>query len=865
MKIQFLKFVIPANAMVMAAMLTISLPAQAQKGKKGKAAPAAAAQAQEPKKKNDIATFTKGMLKSEGLFTMYRDTAKGTVYMAINPEQLEKEYIYFSFVADGVADAGFFRGSYRGSRIITFGKSYNRISVTGENTRFYFDEDNALSRAAGANINKPVLASLEIKANDPNGRVLVDGTALFTSEDIQMIKPPTPPGQNSVLGKLSKEKTTIDNIRNYPENSDVVVSYVYENPNPTRYGSEAITDPRNITIRYQHSLIAVPENDYQPRRDDPRIGYFSTQVNDMTTIAVTNYRDVIHRWHLVKKDPDAPLSDPVEPIVFWIENTTPQAFRPIIQAAGERWNMAFEKAGFTNAIVVKEQPDTAHWDAGDIRYNVLRWTSSPQPPFGGYGPSFVNPRTGQIIGADIMLEFSAVSRRLFRKEVFEKAGYLHSELFAEAEMLHQDHSYCMAGDLINHGMVFGTSAMRIQNLNEAAEDQFVRETLGRLILHEIGHTLGLSHNMHASTMLSPEDLRNKAVVDQHGLCSSVMEYPAINYPSKPQYLTKYYDDNPGPYDLWAIEYGYSPSLPDAAAEEARLQSILARSTEWQLAFGNDADDMRAPGKGINPNVNIYDLSNDPVAYAVERIDLVNELLKELTTRYATPGGTWEELLQAFLTLSGEYGNQLSIISKQIGGVYVNRALAGQEGSGADPFEPVPAEKQKAAMDALAKYAFAPNALNLSAEVYRHLQQQRRGFNHPSTGEDPKIHARNLAFQKGCLEHLLHHTVLERMVNSALYGNTYTLDRYMTDLTDAIFKADLTSRVNTTRQNLQVEYTQRLAQVVGDDKNHSHVARSMALHELKRIDRMAQANPGSDTPTRAHRDHLRQVVKKTLEN
>ena len=151
----------------------------------------------------------------------------------------------------------------------------------------------------------------------------------------------------------------------------------------------------NVTL--QHSFIAVPENKYQPRYEDPRVGYFVTQVTDMTDPEdVTPYRDLIHRWHLEKKHPEQFISEPVEPIVWWIENTTPHEFRDAIKEGVLAWNKAFEKAGFNNAIQVKVQPDTASWDAGDIRYNVLRWTSSPDPPFGGYGPRFVNPRTGQI-------------------------------------------------------------------------------------------------------------------------------------------------------------------------------------------------------------------------------------------------------------------------------------------------------------------------------------------------------------------------------------------------------------------------------------------------------------------------------------
>jgi len=853
-----------------AAMLAIVIaltPAQdlmAQKNKKKKKKKKGETE-QVEKKENEYEKLTKNTEKYDGLFTLYRDTTKGTVLLEIKPEQLNNEYIYFSYVADGVLDAGYFRGAYRGSKIIQFKKNYERIEVINQNTKYYFDEDNALSKASDANINDPVLASLEIKAtHDSTGTFLVSGDAIFKSEDFQMIKRPqrkgAPPG---MLGKLSKQKTKIADIRPYPENMDVIVDYVYDNGSPKRWGSAAVTDPRSITIKYQHSLIEVPDNDFKPRRDDARIGYFMTSVNDMTSFSVTPYKDMIHRWNLQKKDPNSAISEPVEPIVFWIENTTPEEFRPIIKEAGERWNIAFEKAGFKNAMVIKEQPDTAEWDAGDIRYNVLRWTSSPRPPFGGYGPSFVNPRTGQILGADVMLEFASVAWRLYRKEAFEAAGYFDGTSELEELNLDHDHALCSMGHVMNHNLNFGLAAMNVQSVDEAAKEKFVQETLSRLILHEIGHTLGLTHNMRASTMLSFEEIQDSTVVAEKGLCNSVMEYPAVNYSKNPDLATRYYDENPGPYDLWVIEYGYSPALDNSEAEEARLEKILSRSTEPDLMYGNDGDDRRSPGKGIDPDINIYDLSADPVAYASARVDLINELMPGVVDKYSKEGKSYAELRQTYLVLTGEHANQVSILTKQIGGVHINRAVEGQEGNTGTPFTPVSAQRQKAAMEALADYAFAPDAFRANEEVYKHLQPQRRGFSQPYNGEDPKIHARILRIQEMCFAHLLNPNTLQRMTDTQLYGNTYGLDDYMTDLTDAIFKVDIGGSVNTMRQNLQVEYTTRLAGIIGN-KKYDNVSKSMALYELKRIDRMA-SNGSGNTLSKAHKTHLRQIVKDALES
>ena len=171
--------------------------------------------------------------------------------------------------------------------------------------------------------------------------------------------------------------------------------------------------PTRATLPLNRCILQMPKDGFTPRK--MMLDWvFHDQVNDMTSTSSTPWNDVIHRWRLEKKDPTADLSEPVEPITWWIENTTPYEFRDYIKTGVEKWNLAFEKIGFKNAVVVKIQPDDADWDAGDIRYNVLRWTSSPTAPFSGYGPSFVNPRTGEILGADIMLEFGGMAGRLWK-------------------------------------------------------------------------------------------------------------------------------------------------------------------------------------------------------------------------------------------------------------------------------------------------------------------------------------------------------------------------------------------------------------------------------------------------------------------
>jgi hypothetical protein len=764
---------------------------------------------------NGIEQALENTVAHEGLFTIYQDTTDGSTKLAIQKDQLDREFIYFGMSQDGVLEAGHFRGNFRDNKIIKIRKYFDRVEFVHVNTRYHFDEDNPLSRAASANISDAVLFSASIEAEDEEeGILIIDSDELFLTENLHQIKPSPSPlmGPNTfTIGNLSREKSKYEQIRSYPENTDVIVEYVYESQYPTGSTSDAVTDGRAVSLKFQHTFIEMPENDFQPRYDDPRVGYFMTQVDDQVSASVTPYRDMIHRWNLEPKDPDAELSEPVEPIVWWIENTTPYEFRETIKEATLAWNEAFEAAGFKNAIQVKVQPDDADWDAGDIRYNVLRWTSSPVPPFGGYGPSFVNPRTGQILGSDIMLEWVFMTNRMLEEDVFTEEG-----MSAALEKA-MDGQFCSFGHHMHHNNLFGNHALQLMDAAEEDIENLQHEALTMLILHELGHTFGLNHNMQGSTLHSPDEIHDLELANTVGLTGSVMDYSSVNVNPDRANQGRYYDIKPGPYDIWAIRYGYSPALEDPDAEKERLEEILSESTKPEHAFGNDADDMRSPGSGIDPRVMIGDMSSDPVAYAVQRLELVNELKDGLLEKLGTrEGQSYQELRNAWIMLMNQYRTQTGIISRQIGGVYRDRSFIGQEG-GSEPFRAVPADTQQEAMDLLGRHLFAPDAFATSHDVYNYLQIQRRGFNFFGSNEDPKIHDRVLTMQNNVLNHLLHENTMLRLTDSRTYGNEYSVADMVSDLTGTIFNADARGSVNSYRQNLQVDYVKRLIGITENEK------------------------------------------------
>ena len=241
----------------------------------------------------------------KGLFAIYQDSVTGDIKMVVKEDQIGKEYIYFSQIADGVVEVGAFRGAYRGAKVFKIEKYFDKIEFIFQNTSSYFDPENEVSKSAAANMSSGVLASLKIEnANSDKGLYLIDANKLFLNETFSQIKPAQRPKQSPYafnLGNLNKDKTKINRIRNYPANTDLAIEYVYSKSNTLNNGTRSVADGRNVSIKVYHSLIEMPNNDYEPLIDDPRVGFFTTQVTDMTTITSANYRDLVHRWNLKKE------------------------------------------------------------------------------------------------------------------------------------------------------------------------------------------------------------------------------------------------------------------------------------------------------------------------------------------------------------------------------------------------------------------------------------------------------------------------------------------------------------------------------------------------------------------------------------
>ncbi|HNF49542.1 MAG TPA: zinc-dependent metalloprotease, partial [Chitinophagales bacterium] len=256
-----------------------------------------------------------------------------------------------------------------------------------------------------------------------------------------------------------------------------------------------------------------------------------------------------------------------------------------------------------------------------------------------------------------------------------------------------------------------------------------------------------------------------------------------------------------------------------------------------------------------------DMSNDAIGYAVENMEMVNKTLNGLLKKYSTTGKSYHELRNAYLTLTGNYNRSLNVVNRYIGGVYINRNMVGQD-SLSKPYIPVSLADQKRAMQTLVKYAFAVNAFKTPQDLYNYLQQQRRG-NERKENEDPKIHDRILNIQKSILDELLNGAVMQRLIDTKLYGNTYSLNMMLEDLTNGIFTEDLNSAVSSLRQNLQIEYVNRILAVMDNKSAYANNIKSAAFGEADKIKTWMKMNPGIDASTKSHRKYIGFLIDKAM--
>jgi hypothetical protein len=852
-----------------------------------------------------------GMEKIEGLFTFYWDEDSGKTFMEIKPDQLG--HIYLCSITREAGDGQYYDSSAQVREFpFVFVKAGHSIQFVHKNVYFRADEGKPISRALNRGLSDSIVgtASMVSKPSMVGGGYLVSPSDFFL-QDVGFVGYNTGRASRQSGFSFDKSNSRFFEIKSFPENSEIETEVHFQRRTPSR--TSALPEPTSMLHRYHFSLSSLPETGYRPRLADDRVGFFTTMYQDYNDVERESaYVRYINRWHLEKENPLAELSPPKEPIVFWIENTVPEKYRPAVKDGIEKWNKAFEKAGFKDAIVAKQMPDDAEWDPADSRYNTIRWMVQPG---GGYavGPSRTNPFTGQIYDADIrisadMLRYVYMSHveyvdplSILREfpalmDPFKSIGVLDRP----GSPLGSFEDGGGAGDCYGPGSsgcadshrgcdyqagksreaAFGLGLLMARGLTDGTDqraENYVKDYIAETVCHEVGHTLGLRHNFKASTIRTLEELNDVRLTSEEGLMGSVMEYNPVNLARRGEEQGEYFHSSVGPYDMWAIEYGYIPIDVETTEEELpHLNEIASRVSEPDLIYGTDEDSFGFDPRGIDPACNLWDLGADPLRYYERQVDLASELWEKVELEFEQPGVRYQKLRNVFNRGVFQYIYAGINCSKYIGGIYARRDHIGDPGNRL-PMEPVPAAKQRAALDFIIENHLAADAFDFDAELLNKLAPERfwdfEGSIFRQVRLDYAVHNAVFAMQVAPLSRLYHPIVLARLQDLELRyepgQQAFTMEEMYTSVRDAVWSELAGPRpINSFRRELQrVHLAILMSHVVsmgaGVPQDASTLARADLNRILRGVDR-ALAGGGIDSMTRVHLDEVKARIEAALD-
>lgn len=780
---------------------------------------------QKPGDEKPFAEVVKDMQALPGLFPLYRNSDDNRVLMEIAPAQLDKVFLLAATVDRGIGERGIY-GSQVGDdfpfMLKRVGKSIQFVRM---NTSFTAAGDTPQARATQRSFVDAILgaAKIQSKPHPERQSVLVDVADLFVT-DLPALVPRLNRAYEPTSYKFDKATSAIGTLKNFLDNTLLQVTLHYTTDNP-RTPSSALADRRSIPVVVAYDLSALRPTAYRPRIADDRVGHFLTVHQDFTSDHPSvPYRRYVTRWHLEKADPSAPLSPPRQPIVFWLENTIPVEYRPYFTDGVLLWNKAFERIGFKDAILVKQQPDDAAWDAADTRYNTIRWFAGVDASF-AIGPSRANPFTGEIYDADISVSDGIIrnARRGGEELVAPTLPSSPSGLWNDGQ--HQSRFACDYADGLAHQAAFGFAVLAANEaLSPEVETRLMREYIVDLIAHEVGHTLGLRHNFRASTMLKLADLHDLGKTTELGQSASVMDYNPIVLAGKGRPQGHFLPVTLGAYDYWAIEYAYKVIGGDETKE---LAAIASRVADPALAYSTDEDAVGTfSPRSIDPRANQYDQSTDPIAYFRERIGIIHELWRSMDTTLPRRGEGYQVLRRALARSFNEYNRGLLTSSKDIGGIYHHRDHVADP-NGRLPFVVVPAARQREALDFLREFAFSERAFRLPASLHRKLAVERLpgvsldAFFSSADRIDYPYHEAVIGLQRAVLTRLFDPITLSRIQDNELLfaagEKPFTMADLFQGLTQSMW-SELSSlgqraAISSLRRNLQREHLRQLVRLV----------------------------------------------------